>query len=253
MRGSPLTRTGPDPGVADLWTLPEYRVPELAARMGGPDLLAPDERARHDRLLRTGSRRRFLGGRLLARLALGARTGLPPDTWRFVRDGNGRPEPVPDTAGLRFNLSHTDGLIVCVLTRGRGCGADVERIPFDAEKTRLLNAFLGAADPDLATCERWVLAEAYLKGVGVGLAGGLRDLRFRHRGGGRFTVVDARRPDLARRWRLDLLRPSEHHLVAVATEGGGTVRLREPSWGRSVPAAGPARTPVTSLPDPLQP
>ncbi|MFD5799021.1 hypothetical protein ACFWIO_36945, partial [Streptomyces diastatochromogenes] len=63
MRGSPLTRadTGPDPGAADLWTLPEHRVPELAARLGGPELLAPDERTRHDRLLRTGSRRRVRG------------------------------------------------------------------------------------------------------------------------------------------------------------------------------------------------
>ncbi len=235
MRGSTLTRgdMARDPGVVDLWTLPEHRVAELADRMGGTDLLSPDERARHRRLLRASSRHRFLGGRLLGRLALSARTGLPPDAWQFTPTRHGRPEPAPDRGGLRFNLSHTDGLIVCVVTRGRGCGVDVERVPFDDDKTRLLDAFLGGpprtGDQGIAVCERWVLTEAYLKGLGVGLGGGgLQDLGFRRHGGGRFTVADRRRTAVAARWHLQLVRPSPDHLVAVATEGGGTVRRREP-------------------------
>ncbi|WP_416984788.1 4'-phosphopantetheinyl transferase family protein [Streptomyces sp. T028] len=218
-----------DPRAVDLWTLPEDRVQELAVGMGGLDLLTPDERARHHRLVRSGSRDRYLGARLLSRLALSARTGLPPTTWRFVATRRGRPELAVDHGGLRFNLSHTDGLIVCVVTRGRGCGVDVERVPFDDEKTRRLGAFLDGAS-STAVSERWVLAEAYLKGLGVGLTEGLDGLAFRRQGGGRFTVTDHRRPAVTPRWRLTLLRPSPHHLVAVATEGGGPLRTtRAPS------------------------
>ncbi|MEW2402035.1 4-phosphopantetheinyl transferase [Streptomyces sp. NPDC046862] len=223
-----------DPRAVDLWTLPEHRVPELSLHMGGLGLLTPEERTRHRRLRRTGSRHRFLGGRLLCRLALSARTGLPPDAWRFAVTRQGRPELAADHGGLRFNLSHTDGLIVCVVTRGRRCGVDVERVPFDDEKTRLLDTFLGGVSGG-AVSERWVLTEAYLKGLGVGLADGLQGLAFRRHGGGRFTVTDHRRPAGAARWRLDLLRPSPHHLVAVATEDGGPPRHREPAWTALTP------------------
>ncbi|MEU1185229.1 4-phosphopantetheinyl transferase [Streptomyces sp. NPDC005820] len=217
-----------DSRAVDLWTLPEHRVRELAVRMGGLDLLTPDERSRHDRLIRPGSRDRFLGGRLLGRLALSARTGLPPATWRFVVSRYGRPELALDHGGLRFNLSHTDGMVVCVVTRGRGCGVDVERVPFDEEKARRLSVFLDGPS-DTAVSERWVLAEAYLKGLGVGLAEGVEGLVLRRHGGGRFTVTDHRRPAMTPRWRLTLLRASPHHLVAVATEGGGPLRTRTPS------------------------
>lgn len=215
--------------MADLWTLPEEHVPELAHRLGGPELLSDAERARHDRLRTPGARLRFLGGRLLCRTALTVRTGLPVDTWRFVRTRHGRPELADDRGGLRFNLSHTDGLIACVVTRGRACGVDVERMPFDRATAGPLRdrfddvqraALDSAPDPLLALGELWVLTEAYLKGLGTGLAHGVRGTRFERCGSGRFTVTDARCPDSGRRWRLDLLRPGPGHLLAVAVDGG---------------------------------
>ncbi|MFI1420115.1 4'-phosphopantetheinyl transferase family protein [Streptomyces sp. NPDC020731] len=215
--------------MADLWTLPEQQVPELAHHLGGLELLDPQERARHDRLRTPEARRRFLGGRLLCRTALTARTGLPADTWRFVRTRYGRPELEEDHGGLRFNLSHTDGLIACVVTRGQACGVDVERVPFDRTTARLLHdrfddtqraALSAAPDRLTALSELWVLTEAYVKGLGTGLAHGVRGLRFDPCGSGRFTVTDVRRPASGRRWRVDLLRPVSGHLLAVAVDGG---------------------------------
>lgn len=238
------------PAAVDLWTLPEPRVAQLAARLGGLELLTSEERGRYERLRRPGSRRRFLGGRLLSRLALSSRAQVPPDSWQFRLTRNGRPEPVADH-GLRFNLSHTGGLIVCVVARGRACGVDVERVPFDPDKARHIAAYFDKGDrfsaPGLGPAERWLLTEAYLKGLGVGLADGPGGLHFRRGAGGRFTVSDRRRPATSARWRLTLLRPSPGHLVAVATDGGANLRLREPTWGpqpTSSPAARPAARPV---------
>ncbi|NEB03413.1 4-phosphopantetheinyl transferase [Streptomyces sp. SID13726] len=252
MRDGPLT---PDTKVIDLWTLAEHRVPGLTARLGGAELLGREERERFARLRRQASRRRFLGGRLLARIALGSRAELPLDAWRFTTGRHGRPEPSPDHGGLRFNLSHTPGLIVCVVTRGRACGVDVERVPFDADKARFVTAYLDttgrptpyrapdttgrptpyrAPDADGDPSERWVLTEAYLKGLGVGLSGGPGGLEFRGLAPGRFAVTDRRRPATGARWQLQLLRPSPHHLLAVATEGGGTIHRHEPAWSEPV-------------------
>lgn len=258
MPGSPVTQ---DTRAIDLWTLPEQRVAELASRMGGAALLGSGERERYDRLRRPASRRRFLGGRLLSRLALSSRAELPPDTWQFALTRSGRPEPRPDH-GLRFNLSHTDGLIVCVVTQGRACGVDVERVPFDPDKTRFVSAYFDTADrsgpyrsatPDLDPTERWVLTEAYLKGLGVGLADGPAGVHFRRTGAGRFTVTDHRRPAAATRWRLQLLRPYPHHLIAVATEGDGTLRHRHPARGRQTTPPTPSLSRKEDLPCPSTP
>ncbi|MFE5616441.1 4'-phosphopantetheinyl transferase family protein [Streptomyces sp. NPDC056524] len=230
----PVLADGP---VTDLWTLSERLVPELAERAGGETAaLTPDERARHARQRSPGARRRFLGGRLLCRLALSARTGLPPGVWRFTEGVHGRPELAPGHHGLRFNVSHTDGLIACVVTEGYASGVDVERVPFDDETVRLLTtqfdeaqraALAEAPDPAAALQEMWVLSEAYLKGLGIGLVQGLGELRFtRCPGSTGVTVADGRRPETCRRWRLDLTGHGSGHLLAVAVDDGGAGRLR---------------------------
>ncbi|MFC9947407.1 4'-phosphopantetheinyl transferase family protein [Streptomyces pratensis] len=237
MSPGPVGAAPEEATAVDLWTLPEGLVAELAELVGGPAaVLAPDERARHARQRSSGARRRFLGGRLLCRVALSARAGLPPAAWRFTVGRHGRPELDPGHAGLRFNLSHTEGLIACVVAQGHACGVDVERVPFGDETVRLLSAQLGEAQraavagaPDSATAlgELWVLTEAYLKGIGTGLVNGLGDLRFTRRAEGTGLVVtDSVRPGAARRWRLELLRPGPGHLLAVAVSDGGAGRLR---------------------------
>ena len=247
-----------DARAIDVWTLPEQRVAELAARCGGTALLGAEERQRYDRLRRPASRRRFLGGRLLSRIALSSRAEVPLAHWQFTLTRSGRPEPRPDH-GLRFNLSHTDGLIVCVVTEGRACGVDVERVPFDPDKTRHVSSYFETADRSgpcrtaaqaIDPAERWLLTEAYLKGIGVGLADGPAGLHFRQAGAGRFTVADRRRPAVSARWRLRLLRPHPNHLVAVATEGDGTLRRREPAWGRQTTPPMPLPTRKEALPCP---
>ncbi|MCK8679984.1 4'-phosphopantetheinyl transferase family protein [Streptomyces lichenis] len=218
-----------------LWLLPEYAVDGFAAALGGARLLTAAERAALARRPAPGARRRFLGARLLCRHALSATASRPLAHWRFTTGPYGRPELAGDGDGLRFNLSHTPGLIACVVTRGRGCGVDTGPDPAPAGLAPRLaarlapaeRAELAAADPgarDALAAELWVLKEAYLKALGTGLTRDLGSFAFGPRGGGPIRVHDPHRP--ASRWWFDLLRPAPGHLVAVAAEDGRPGALR---------------------------
>ncbi len=217
----------------DLWLLPEHAVASFADELGGTRLLTWDERARMERLLTPPARRRFLARRLLCRYALSDRTGRPLDRWRFTAGRYGRPEPEPDDDGLRFSLSHTEGLIVCAVTQGRLCGVDVERVAASAESAHYLSRFfagdelleLAALEPaDLVARvgELWVLKEAYLKGLGTGLHRSLAGFSFAPRaaeGSGHIALHDTEQPERNGNWSFELLRPGSEHILALAVEG----------------------------------
>ncbi|MFI7068352.1 4'-phosphopantetheinyl transferase family protein [Kribbella sp. NPDC050124] len=226
-----------------LWLLPEDVVETFSARLGGLAVLTAAERDGLARRLTQRAKRQFLGARMLSRYALTERSGRLLGDWCFRRPGHGRPEPWPDAGGLRFNLSHTDGLIACVVTRGRACGVDVERTPVrDGAQRYLTRLFAGTERAELDTVPAhlrpayvaayWVLKEAYLKAIGIGLRRPLSDFAF----AGLSTAlaapatVNAARPTTVIRlrdgeqpmngWHFDLIHPSPDHVLAVATENG---------------------------------
>lgn len=243
-----------DPAV--LWLLPEHAADAFTDALDGRRLLTEEEHARLRRLRGEGARRRFLGARTLARHALGALGGRPAHTWRFRTGPWGKPEPEPPHGDLRFNLSHTEGLIVCLVTRGRDCGVDVERTPASADAVTPLAPRLARAErAELAALapaarparlsELWVLKEAYLKALGTGITRDMAGFSFTTAPGGPITVHDPCRPVRAGdRWWFDLLRPTPGHVLAVAAEHG------RPGDLRLVDVADPAKHP---LPDHLSP
>ncbi|MBY5338588.1 4'-phosphopantetheinyl transferase superfamily protein [Rhizobium leguminosarum] len=123
-----------------------------------------------------------------------------PSKLTFASASGGRPELVsPSSAPFRFNLSHADGLVGCVLTQKADCGLDVEqigRVDYRHLMPTVLapeerSALLGLAEADRPGrfCEIWTLKEAYLKGRGLGISYPIRNISFSGFDGNRLCRV----------------------------------------------------------------
>ena len=171
------TRTD-EPGIRD--RLPAYR-----------RLLSNDEIRRAERIVHPEAGLLFVVGRALSRTMLSRYAAIQPRDWQLIIDAHGRPElamrpaHVPD---LRFNLSHTNGLVACAVTVGRELGIDVEHIGrplnfdvperfFSQQEVEELRS-LPKIDQRTVFFDYWTLKEAYIKARGLGLALPLRHFTF---------------------------------------------------------------------------
>jgi len=133
----------------------------------------------------THPRRRaeYLAGRALLRHALEQFTGRSGHSHELRATPEGKPECV---AGPAISLSHSGEIVMCAVASGGAIGVDVEtrkpRTPagtIAAQYFSPLEAAWVEGDPDRRFQMLWVLKEAYLKALGVGLAGGLGSLECR--------------------------------------------------------------------------
>lgn len=96
---------------------------------------------------------------------------------------NGKPS-LAEHPEIRFNLSHCDGLAVCLFSPHE-CGADCESIRTYKPRT----AQRVCSDSELAMLEQtedrdflftrlWTLKEAYVKAIGIGISYPLREVSF---------------------------------------------------------------------------
>jgi len=194
-------------------------------------LLGPLERDRHQRLRREEPRQEFLVAHALARLALSRYARVPAESLSFAFGEHGRPEvsSPPDARWLRFNLSHTRGMVVFAVVRELDIGVDVESAARRLRHRELAERFFGEDEVKtleaLAPEERegrflelWTLKEAYLKARGSGISIPLRSFQLQ--------LSDAEPPrirfdravlrDDAASWQLSLHHPSPTHTLALA-------------------------------------
>jgi 4'-phosphopantetheinyl transferase len=152
-------------------------------------MLDEAERRRADRFHFPEDREAFTAAHALARAMLSEVMGRPSTEWRFVDGEYGRPEIAPScgTRGLRFNISHSRGLVACALAH-RAVGVDVEsagNMPtpaiFDTVLTSEEAEVLKSAPPALQRVQffrHWTLKEAFIKATGEGLRRPLRSFSF---------------------------------------------------------------------------
>jgi 4'-phosphopantetheinyl transferase len=210
------------------WTTPDQRWPG--------DLIAPQERQRHDELRRPEDRQRFLAGAALSRLLLGAHCGTLPEDLTIdrtcVRCGqpHGKPRLLDPASDLEYSVSHAGERIAVAIARGGPVGVDVEslqRIP-DVETLapHVLSAPERAAEKhqDVDDFLRyWARKEAVLKATGDGLRAPMAELTISAPDEPARVVSWASRPDLVSRIVLADLHPGDGYVACVAHFGEGDV------------------------------
>ena len=193
-------------GEVHLWRAPLEPTPEL----GGT--LSPSEWIRAGRFHFARDRERFIATRGLLRSILSEYLDTDPAGIRFQTGPHGKPGLEHAGSALRFNLSHSDDLMLLAVTHGRDIGVDLEFMRHDMPFETLADHYfepedawdlrlLPAAERAWKFYDVWTCTEARLKAHGVGIANGLR-------------VVE---PD---RWSLLKLTPAAGYAAALAVDGG---------------------------------
>ncbi len=221
------------------WAVPErFTDPDELARYR--EALTEDERRKTDRFRFARDRQLCLIARILVRTTLSRYDGVEASNWRFRANRYGRPAIETPASSLRFNLSHTAGLVVCLVSRDREVGVDVEPRSRSGEWLDLASRFFSPREAaglrEVEVSERprrfleyWTLKEAYIKARGMGLAIPLADFSF---------DLPAPRPDAVRirfapsldddpaRWQFGVRELGGHHLVATAVEADAAAPVR---------------------------
>jgi phosphopantetheinyl transferase len=140
--------------------------------------ITEEERQRAKRFRAPLDRAMFICSRSVLRRVCAIPLGCRPQKVPVVIDSFGKPGLQAGNGQIEFSLSHSSGHVLLAFASGRKLGVDLERI--SREVCQVDNVFftadelsiLGAAKPghrEEMFCQAWVMKEALLKAIGVGL------------------------------------------------------------------------------------
>jgi 4'-phosphopantetheinyl transferase len=195
--------------------------------------LAQDELRRAERFHFQRDRDHFIIARAWLRAILARYLGIGADQLRFEYSAYGKPELTRDLLfdDTRFNISHSHGLALLAITRGRQVGVDLEMIrPGLADETIAEHFFSPMEVRTLRSLPRhqqneaffncWTRKEAFIKAKGEGLSMPLNLFDVTLVPGERAALLKTRGdPDEANRWLLREISPAPGFVGAVAAEG----------------------------------
>jgi 4'-phosphopantetheinyl transferase len=197
--------------------------------------LAADEQARAERFYFQKDREHFITAHGVLRLILGLYLNRAPKCLSFRYSSHGKPALAHESGedAIRFNMSHSYGVALYAVARGREVGIDLEFIRRDLEVEQIAERFfsrreiatLRALPTDLrrdAFFLCWTRKEAYIKARGEGLSLPLDrfDVSLIP---GKPAALLSTQPDSdeALRWSLQELTLAFGYVAALAVEGRG--------------------------------
>ncbi len=200
------------------------------------------ESARTASLMRAEDRTRFAASHVALRLVLARYLDREPDDVEFRVGSRGEPRLAADE--VRFSLARSGGLALIAVSHGP-VGADLERVAARPGLADVASARFAAREaagiaagccgsPTLSFYRHWTAKEAYLKAIGIGLAG----LR-------RTELVCAPRPVIwfagepVGDWPLSVVSVGARYVAAIIGEPSVT-GWRWVSSGRPLPEERPA-------------
>ena len=249
---------------------PQWRSPAEAVCLGGSEVhvwragldqppstierflhdLASDERARAERFYFERDRERFIVARGVLRAILGLYLKRAPESLSFCYGSHGKPALAGEADGdsIRFNVSHSRGIALYAVCRGREVGIDLEHIRFDLAIAEIAGRFfshrevamLRALPADVqheAFFRCWTRKEAYIKARGEGLSLPLDQFDVSLIPGEPAELLGTRPdPSEASRWALREIIPAPGYVAALAVQAHGW-RLDYWQWPEPGPSA----------------
>jgi 4'-phosphopantetheinyl transferase len=185
LAAAPQQTWKPGPAAPVIW---QNEVHVWRARLDVPwswtfdEALSLDDRTRADRFKFESDRRRFCVGRASLRLILSRYLQTKPGRLQLATGEFGKPYFADQklSAGLRFNLSHSNQLALIAIVRDREVGVDLEYMRSDFVTDDVANHFFSPAEVEqlrevpaesktqsFFNC--WTRKEAYIKARGEGL------------------------------------------------------------------------------------
>ncbi len=175
------------PGRMYLWTALTYDQSVSGLQV----ILSVDEQKRARRFHRARDWHQFVLAHALVRLALSRHFPVPASDWQFDCDCNGKPFiATPEMSpAVQFSLSHTEGLVACLITLSAEAAVDVEKVEYNLDLTLVAHQIFSPTErKDLSVLsgkdwtarffDYWTLKEAYAKAQGLGLMLPLCDIGF---------------------------------------------------------------------------
>jgi 4'-phosphopantetheinyl transferase len=178
----------PDEGALHLWS-----AHTLSAQNeeGSPcdrflqSVLNAEEQERANRYQAQPARQQFVATRALLRILLSQYLQQDPKKVEFCYSVHGKPELSMPGAKLRFNISHSKGVVLFAISQGQPVGVDLERINPAAKTAAIARRMFSAQEQaeinDLPSCEQqarffqiWTRKEALIKLFGDRLFSGLK-------------------------------------------------------------------------------
>lgn len=196
-------------------------------------LLNAAEKEQESRFYFAKDRHRYLLTRALVRTVLSRYIAVDPRELVFSNNAYGRPHVVNKEAAdcsLSFNISHTEGLIVLGVTKGRSLGVDVENVARRKVSIDIANRYfapqevaaLRMVSPDQQQYrfyEYWTFKESYIKARGMGLSLPLDKFSFHYPNDRLVELeIDPELADNSSRWQFWQFQPTSEHLMAICAE-----------------------------------
>lgn len=204
-----------DTGAIHVWRANMEALAQQVDALGA--LVSADERARGEAFHAAVDRTRHLVTRGVLRTLVGHYVSALPTAVRFEIGTFGKPTVAPPHhTRLSFNVSHSGNIVLLAFARVGELGVDVEQWSprlGELDRTRIgESVFSGAeraaiqgrssaAEREAAFYSLWSRKEAYLKGTGAGISGGLAHVHVSTDATARL-IEDGRDPLAVQRWAL---------------------------------------------------
>ncbi|MDP2904103.1 MAG: 4'-phosphopantetheinyl transferase superfamily protein [Methylovulum sp.] len=227
-------------GSIHLWLAFPDEINDEALLSSYGRLLNEEEKKRWQRFHFARHRHQYLVTRALIRSTLSRYVDIDPADWRFSFNNHGKPEILSALADkpIRFNLSHTNGLVMCAIVLENDIGVDIEDMQRKPATLDIAGHFFSRQEaedlhnlPESGQSRRffeyWTLKEAYIKARGMGLALPLKQFGFMISENQPVQIsFDPRMEDNPAHWQFWQLWPSENHIAAIAVKSETNMKFQ---------------------------